>query len=338
MPYPARSILAIDSTRFGQSLALVPVMRTLRASYPKTFLVAAAPSGTCELLSAWSLVDDTISLGVIKPPNNGPSSAIKRLWRLLRRSRRYDFDMVLDFSPRIETLLISRMVLRTRLFTPSRLPSALGMLSEIGGVARRSGRSTISRYVNVLEQAGVEMRDARLAITTTAEEDARFERRLASSGSRGGELIVLLYARDTAARRGWTIAEFADVGRRLVNNFNARIIVADEPSDDAFTRGLSAWLQPGAIKLTEPGVFELFAAIARASIVITDEPTVARIASELGTPSIEIADTFSETTELSTNHRIVQGSSRKYVSADEVFDIASEMIQDNRSASLFQRS
>ncbi|HSQ20900.1 MAG TPA: hypothetical protein VLR92_11060, partial [Blastocatellia bacterium] len=221
---------------------------------------------------------------------------------------------------------------------PSRLPAALGMLLEIGGLARPSGGSTISQYNDVLEQAGVEMCDDRLAITTTAEEDARFEQRLASSGSRGGELIVLLYARNTAARRGWTIAEFADVGSRLVNNFNARIIVADEPSDDAFTRALSAWLKPGAIKLTEPRVFELFAAIARASIVITDEPAVARIASELGTPSIEIAETFSEPTESSTNHRIVQGSSRKHVSPDEVFDIASEMIQENRSASLFQRS
>jgi ADP-heptose:LPS heptosyltransferase len=338
MSYPAHSILAIDSSPFGQSLSLVPVMRTLRESYPKTFLVAAAPAGTCELLSAWSLVDDSISLGVIKPPNNGPSSALKRLWRLLRRSRRYNFDLVLDFSPRIETQFISRMVLRARVFTPLRLPGAFGALLEIGGVARPSDRSRLSRYKNVLQQVGVEMHDARLAIRTTAEEDARFEHRLARSGSRGGELIVLLYARNTAARRGWTIAEFAEVGSRLVNNFNARIIVADEPSDDAFTRALSAWMQPGAIKLTEPRVFELFAAIARASIVITDEPAVARIASELGTPSIEIADTFSKITESSTNHRIVQGSSRKQFSTDEVFDIASEMIQENRSASLFQRS
>jgi ADP-heptose:LPS heptosyltransferase len=337
MLYPARSILAIDISSFGQSLSLLPVMRALRTSYPKTFLVAAAPSGTCELLSACGLVDDTISLGVVKLPDRGNAGALKRLVGLVRRSRRYTFDLVLDFSPRLETQIVSRLVLRARVFTPSKLPRSIGMLLELGGASRSAGRSTHSDYANVLQQAGVEMNDARLAIAPPVEEDVRFENRLASSGSRGGELIVLLYASNPESRHGWPVDAFGEIGTRLANNFNARIIAGDEPSDHAFTRAVSAWLPPGAIKLAEPRAIELLAAIARASIVITDEPAIARIASELSTPVIEIADTISTAAASSTTHRIAQGSSRRNVSTDEVYEIAGEMIQENRSPSLFQR-
>jgi ADP-heptose:LPS heptosyltransferase len=337
MLYPARSILAIDISPFGQSLSLLPAMRALRTSYPKTFLVAAAPSGTCELLNDCGLVDDTIPLGVVKLPDRGHAGALKRLVGLVRGSRSYSFDLVLDFSPRLETQIVSRLVLRARVLTPSKLPGAIGMLLQLGGASRSADRSTRSDYLNVLQQAGVEMDDARLAITPPVEEDARFEHRLASSGSRGGELIVLLYASNPEGRRGWPFDAFGEIGTRLANNFNARIVAADEPSDHSFTGAVSAWLPPGAIKLAEPRAIELLAAIARASIVITDEPAIARVASELSTPVIEIAETITAAVASSMAHRIAQGSSRRQVSTDEVYEIASEMIQENRSPSLFQR-
>lgn len=333
MLYSARSILAIDMSPFGQSLALLPVMRALRASYPKTFLVAAAPGGTCELLRAGRLVDETISLGVVKVSDHGHAGGLKRLLGLVRGARRYSFDAILDFAPSLETQIVSRLVLRARVFTPSRLPRVIGMLLDLGS----AGRPTRSDYANVLQQAGVEMNDARLAITPPVEEDARFEHRLASGGSRGGELIVLLYASKPGSRRFWPVGAFGEIGTRLANNFNARIVAADEPTDHSFTRALSALLPPGTIKLAEPRALELIAAIARSSIVITDEPAIAQIASELSTPVIEIADTISTTIAPSSTHRIARGSSRSYVSADEVYEIASEMIQGNRSPSLFQR-
>lgn len=337
MLYPARSILAIDRSPFGQSLALLPVMRALRASYPKSLLVAAAPSGTCELLSAGGLVDEALSLGVVKLSDHGRSGGLKRLLRLAGGARRQSFDVVLDFSPSLETLVVSRLVMRARVFTAYRLPRLISVLLDPGGTSR-ADPAISSDYANVLQQLGVEMNDVRLAITPSVEEDARFEHRLESSGSRGGELIVLLYASNPGSRRSWPVDAFGEIGTRLANNFNARIVAVDEPSDHAFSRAVSPLLPPGAIKLAEPRALELIAAIARASVVISDEPAIARIASELGTPVIEIADTLSAAASSSTAHRIALGSSRRRVSPDEVYEIAGEMIQENRSPSLFRRS
>jgi ADP-heptose:LPS heptosyltransferase len=336
MLYQARSILAIDIAPFGRSLELLPALRALRGSHPKTFIAVAAPTGPCELLVACGLVDEVIDLGVIKSPDRGAMGQLKRMLTLVRRSRRNNYDLVLDFSPRFETQLVLRVVLRAPILTPSKHPRVIERLMELSGVTRRAGTAT-SDYANVLKQAGVELKDPRFLVGTSVEEDARFERRLASGGSRGGELLVLLYASNAQGRTGWPVRSFAEIATRLANNLNARIIAADEPADSSFTDAVAAFLPQGAIRLSEPRAVELIAAIARGSIVVTDERAIARLASELGTPAIEVSDSRSGGQSASPSHRVAEGSSRARVSTDEVYDIACEMIQESRSDSLFRR-
>lgn len=337
---PAGSILAIDMSPFGASLALLPAMRGLRAAYPKSVIVSAAPTGTCELLSFARVVDGTIDLGIIKPSDHRYTRALGKLVNLIRRSRLYDFDLVLDFSPRLETQIVSRMVLRARTITPSKLPRALEALLDLVGIPGSVDRSLISNHKRVLAQTGAEMTDTTFRVTLPDEEHARFEQRLVKAGSRGGELIVLLYASDPNDSRGWPVDALAETGRRLANNFDARIIGADEPSDSAFTNALRGCPVPGvttATMLPGPRAVEFVAAIARASIAITDDAGIAQLASELGTPVIEISDISSENFVGSGSHRILGASSRRRVTIDKVYETACELVQESRSPSLFRR-
>src|SRR5882762_7049665 len=118
MPHPARSILAIDAAPFGRSLALLPAMRALRASYPKALLVAATSTGIGELLGASGIIDEAIDLGVIKSSDRRFTGSLKRFAGLLKRARRLNFDLVLDFSPRIETQIAARLFVGARTLTP----------------------------------------------------------------------------------------------------------------------------------------------------------------------------------------------------------------------------
>jgi len=336
MTNSASSILVVDETPFGQSLALIPAMRAIRASDTKAFLVAAAPSGTCELLVSHQLADDTLPLGVIKPSDGASSNTLKRLWALVRRSRHYNFDLVLDFSSKLETQLVSRLFLRSKVISPSGLPGAIGFLMELGGLSRSPGAPGLSAYESVLRQAGVELSDGRLSLHLSADEDSQFERRLSASGYKGGELLILLYCASSGSRNAWPDASFTETGSRLANHFDARLIVVDEPSDDSFTRNQRD-LPSSAIKLAKPRAGELLAAIARSTIVITDSPSVGKIAAEIGTPAIEIADSSSAQEQLSVTHRIARAASRVRVSTEEVYEIACEMIQESRSSILFRQ-
>lgn len=332
-----RSILAIDTSPFGSSLALLPAIRALRAAYPKTLLVVAASPGICELLSATPFVDDSIELKTIKSHEPRYFDSLKRLAVLIRGARRYRFDLVLDFSPRLETQITARLILRSLTITPSRPSRVVEMLIGWAGMPRSATQFSSSNYANVLSQVGVELSETSLGVETPDEAHARFEQRLLKAGSRGGELLVFVHTSNPYDASSWPVGHLADVGKRLSDALDARVIAADEPSERAFTDIIGTLLPAGSLKLVEPSAFEFIAAIARSSLAITDQPMIAGIASELGTPVIEIADTVTNKFAGSAEHRVLKSSSRKRISADQVFDAACELIHKGRSSALFQR-
>ncbi len=335
MPYEPHSILAIDVTPFSRSLAVLPAMRALRAAYPKTFIIAAAPSGTCEFLESGELADETIDLGVIKRAGSDYAGAIKRIFRLMKRARRDPLDTVLDFSPRLETQMLSRMLSGARVITPSRVFQMFESLFGRGGrAARPTGHG--DECANVLKRLGVEIKDTRLGIHLPEDENDRFEQSLSRHGSRGGEPIVVLYGSMAGGTRGWPVERFAEMSVRLAGDFGARIIAADEPADNRFTAAIEKLLPKGAIKLQRPRAMELAASIARASVLVTDDTEVAEIAIDFDTPVLEVADS-SQRSGRSKRHRVVYGASRVRITASEVYEIACEMLQEGRTVSLFGR-
>src|SRR5262249_34693309 len=156
------------------------------------------------------LADDTLPLGVIKPGAGASSNTLQRLWALVRRSRHYNFDLVLDFSAKLETQLVSRFFLRSKVISPSGLPGAIGFLMELGGLSRSPGPPGLSAYESVLRQAGVELSDGRLSLHLSADEDSQFERRLATSRYKGGELLIFLYCASSGSRNGWPNTSFTE--------------------------------------------------------------------------------------------------------------------------------
>jgi ADP-heptose:LPS heptosyltransferase len=328
MSQPPRAILAIDTTPFARSLSLLVVIRALRIELPQSFIAVAATTAMSELLVAAGLTDETIDLGVIKPQHGG--DGLKRLARLFKRARQRDYDLVLDFSPKVDTQLLSRFVLNARTVMPARLPRVLDLL--MGGAWRSVGAGG---YASVLRQIGIELRDERLRLVVPADEHAQFEKLLERSGSRGGEPIVALYTADAGGGDGWPVAAFGEVGERLANAFGARLVALDEPGDTAFTAALGALLPKSAIKLAAPRALQLAAVIARASLVITDAAGIAQMAKDLGTPVIEITEDSGASRSASSTHHLISAPSRARISRDEVYETACALIQLSRSAQLF---
>ena len=331
----ARHILVLDLSPFGESLALLPTVRALRAAYPRTFITVAASRGACELLAASRLVDNAIDLGVIKSSNQNFSGALGRVARRFKGARRSEPDLVLDLSPRLETQVFTTAVLRARTVTPSKPLDVLDrLLSRTGARSRSSSHAADCR--KVLKQIEVEGALDRFSIDLSPEEDARFERVLAENGCRGGQPVVVLYGGGGAPSEAWPAEKFAEVAERLAKNFAARIVAADEPGDSDFTDLIGAMLPRGSITLSEARAVEVVAAIARASLIITDDAGVAQMAADLGAPALEIAR-FKPEARLPKNRRVIYSAAPARVTTDEVYELASEMLQESRLTTLFER-
>lgn len=334
MSYAPRSILAIDASPFGRSLSLLPSVRALRAAYPKTFIAVAANRGVSELLTAQKLVDEVIDLGNIRAGEQGPGASLKRVAQLARRARKDDFDLVLDFSPRLETQALARFFLRGRVVTPSKLSN---ILDSLLGRKERGWRASDHRSEcdSVLSQLGLRSQESGPLIEVPEDEHAKFEQNLERHGSRGGEPIVILHAANAGGALAWPVENFAELASRLVSNYGARIVAVDDPASHSFTGAVGKLLPGKGIKMSAPRALELAAACARGSIVVTDDSGLAALCETVGTPVIELSDTPALSN--SRGHRVVQGSSRGRIEVEEVYSLACEMLQESRTVSLFHR-
>jgi ADP-heptose:LPS heptosyltransferase len=326
-----KGILAIDAMPFGRSLALLPALKSIRTAFPDAVLQAATCTGTCELLAANGLCEQTIDLGVIKPMPKPIAAMSRRLVRLHRRVRRGRIDLVLDFAPLIETQVFSRLVVRSRVITPAGLPGGLDAL--LG--RRESTVDWFGRYRDVLRQAGVRDQDEQLALRPSEQENARFEGLLSSKGPGSGQPLIIVYAADAEnPNSGWAPDHLASLTSRLSTNYGARTVAIDVPGDRAFTDKLNLLLAQGSVMLTAPDASLLVAAIARGSLVLTDDLGIARLAASLDTPVLELGGEGSVPNNPAC-HAVITGTCRS--AGEAAYKAACEMLQRSRTESLFTR-
>jgi ADP-heptose:LPS heptosyltransferase len=304
----------------------------IRSQWPKTFIAAAVSRGIGEMLAPYNLVDETIDLGAIPPSGSGAIAKAKQFAKLASSLRKMDSDLVLDFSPRGELQFLARFLLQTRTVVP-----ATGNFTNILGRKGKRAGDFKSGYASVLRQIGIEASRLDLKIELTAEDNQRFEKLLEKSGSRGGEPLVVIHSEMGRDRACWPAEQFADVSTRLSSNLGARIIALDEPTDRRFTESVFSSLPRGSIKLSSPRAIDLFAAVARASLLLTDNRGLAWAATEMGVPTLELAESRSGVSSEAKTHRVAASSSLMRLSADEVYSQACELLMENRSSLLFHR-
>jgi len=323
MRLDAGSILALDASPFGRSLDLIPSINLIRAGWPAAHIAVAASAGICELLISLRLVDKAVSLGAIKPSHKGFGSGLIRLMRLSRSVWGDEVDLVLDFSPGVPTLLFG-LTRRARIITPvvnRRKPKGE---ASTGKRASRNGRAA---YESILDQMHLSTDVSTWSHMPIVEESSRFEHLLARSGFRGGEPLLLLYTAETGWSRSWPIHKYAELAIRLHSGYGVRVIAADVPYSSDFTGSIGTLLPKEAIKLRAPRAAELVAAVARSSLLVTDDPGVAGMARALGSPVVEVG---------SSAGRARNGPSGGQADIESVYEQACHLLLTSRTGGLFR--
>jgi ADP-heptose:LPS heptosyltransferase len=311
---------------------LLPAAGLIRAAFPEASLDVAASTATCELLAFNGLTRRTIDLGSIGGSRDSVAAAAQRFLTLFRKNRGASVDLALDFSPGLDTRIFCRFGLRAKRIVSAAGPPVLETLFGIGN----SG-DQFSSYRDVLRRIGVDAGGLRIETAVPEYESAAFERLLAGNKSYWGEPLVVLYSADASAAigSGWTAERLTEIGVRLARNYGTRLVVADTPGNKAFTDRVSSLVPPESLMVRSPRGGELVAVVARASLVITDEAGVARLASGLSVPVVELAGS-SPSGEREAGHAIVRGESDS--SAEEAYGTASELLRKSRTESLFSRN
>lgn len=277
----AERVLIIMPSWVGDVVMATPVLRLLRAQRPEAKIIALMRPGLDALLNGLETIDEMIvddMRGIV-----GVFLAASRI-----RAHSPNVGLLLPNSFR------SALVLRL-----ARVPVRIGygrdrrrflLTHAITAGDIHSPRPMVGYYLD-LAAAALETSlpgQPRLELAVTEADHAEGERLLHDVD---GSFVLLNPGANKEAKR-WPAERFGEVGTRLANELNVRIVVTGSPKERGVVERVIALCDTSSppINLVERGVTlgSLKAVVQRASLLITNDTGPRHIAAALGTPIVSL--------------------------------------------------
>ena len=268
-------------------LLLTPVVELLKRRLPDSeihFLVNEKESSLIRdfhLIDDFILIERTAAKGVI----NLFRYLIHNL-QLIIRVRRQKFDVVIDFIGNPKSAQVS-------LFSkaPLRIGRRVGLrgLAYNGKVSRMpENMNTVLRRLSHLRPLGIEPEYIAPSLYLS-DRDKQFGRDyVAALRLQRGRVIVFLAPNSPRASRRWKAEYYISVGRRLLEEYHAKLLLAWGPGEEEYTEGIAAGIGGDAEMIPPTSLVEMAAIISHADLMITNCSGAKHIANAVGVRTITI--------------------------------------------------
>jgi len=282
-PAHPKKILVIKLAAIGDTILLIPILRSLRDSFPEAEI-------------HWVVSDINRSIAETV-------SYVDRLWvwsggslpsflRLLLSLRREQYDVVIDFEQwaRLTALLTFFTGARTRLGFETKGQHRGGVFTATS--PKSQDEHEIYSFYNLLELLRPQSRDIRLELTATAggeNELTSFLSRLEKKHDSGPLVLLHPGCGADGLPREWPLVKFAVLGNWLLTKQRAEIFISGGPEERMKTAALAKLLNHRAVdlggKLSWQGTVSL---IKHMDLVISGNTGVMHIAAALQKPQVAL--------------------------------------------------
>lgn len=318
----ASRLLILAVAPFSEAALLVGPLAARRALIAGDHVTLVTSPAAADLVRALGLADEVWETGEEGKRPHSAREAVSAA-SLLVRTKRRRFDAVVDIAPKPMSMIASLLATGGRSVTSARRYSDV----ILGSRAKASGPDDpVERIAGLI---GVATVAASPEVALDPESNEWVERALAAIGYDSGPVVAV----QTSGL--WPPDRFVDVAARLRSGFGAWVVTLDAPRTAQGAREMADALGGHVLGVASPTGARFVAVLARASLVVTDDPATAAMATFLGAPSVLVAGSGGM---LPTLHdRIVLASSEaRSIDPDAVFEAAAKLVGKPRTSSLFR--
>ena len=294
-PTIPRKLLIVRLSAVGDVVHVLPSLKTLRKNYPSAHIAWLVEDKAEGILRGHPDLDEIIVfpkkrwIAGVKNPF-AFLQTVAEFFAFVTNLRRQGFEMALDFHGNLKSGIMTFLT-----GAPLRVGFARGHCKEgnflftnrwIDLPPRRLHR--IERNLSLLEGLGLRPIREGATIAVSREDEEYTASNLKVSGK--GPLIVIHPGTSTyGAYKRWPATSYAQLGDRLVEEFNARVVFTWGPAELERTKEiLSAMRHPGDLAPEAETLGKLASLIRKADLFISGDTGPMNIASILGVPQVAI--------------------------------------------------
>jgi heptosyltransferase-2 len=265
------NILIIKPGAIGDLLQLTPVIRALKGEFPhaRISLIVSSPS-TASLFKSNPHVHETIVF-----EKRGEHRSFAALLKLRRRLRRRRYDMVINFQrSNLKAWLLASVAFPCRLL-----------------VYHKAKDRVVHAVVNHLETVfplGIDASDLDLELYTGVDDEEYAEKLFADVGP-SGKTVIALNPGASNRIKCWSPGKFAELGDRLINQLDARVIIVGGKEDRDLADDICSGMQNIPLELVgKISLLQLGAVLKRCAVLVSGDTGPMHLATAVKTPVIAL--------------------------------------------------
>lgn len=329
------NILIIKPGAIGDLLQLTPVIRALKTKYPSARISLLISSNTTASLFR----HNPNVLETIVFDKKGEHKSFAALLKLRRRLRSKRYDMVINFQrSNLKAWLLASVAFPCRLL-----------------VYHKAKNRVVHAVINHLETVfplGIDASDLDLELHTGVDDEEYAEKLFATNDFIGKNVIALNPGASNRIKC-WCTTKFAELGDRLINQLDARVIIVGGTEDRDLGDVICAGMHNAPLDLVgKVSLLQLGAVLKRCAALVSGDTGPMHLATAVKTPVVALFGAIDpkRTGPVGEGHLVIRHEEvecvpcvakectnpsylecMERISVDEVFNAVSEMLNQKGS-------
>lgn len=272
-PEQVKRILIIRLAPLGETVLTTPVIRALRQHFQEAHIAYMVAPTREDLVSANPRLDEVLTYQTSVP---------KLIYQIARRK----FQMVVILQPTF------RLVLHAFL---ARIPFRVGFETNAGGkkllslaVANNTAQHETQRYLDVVRALDIEVVDDEPEVVVDGIGRAWVDNFFENQNLDDSKSIIGLNPGAATTYRRWYAANFAVLGDRLHEAYDAHIVITTGPREGGLANQVAAQMSHSPVIVNQATPMQLAALLKRCNLYISNDTGPMHLSTAVKTPTIAL--------------------------------------------------
>ena len=272
----SEKILLIRLSSLGDIVLTTPAIRAVRAHFPDAYIAMLVAKQSAAILRENPHLDEIITFDrLAKDKDTG------EMLRIIRRLRERKFTRAIDFQRKFRTEMLMFLSGAAERIGKGRFCTVR--------VREQGNKHATAHYFDLLHAAGISAEDQTLELFLSASERLAAAQRFDAVGVKNGELKVGLFPGAGWELREWMPERFAAIGDRLVQHFNANVLIFGGQKEAALVQRIANLMNAAAIPFAgNLEVRQLAACLEKCDLFLTNDTGPMHIAAAVGTRTVSL--------------------------------------------------
>ncbi len=269
-------ILLIRLSSLGDIVLTTPAIRAVRANFPNAHIAMLVAKQSADILRENPHLNEIITFDrLAKDKDTG------EMWRVVRLLRERKFTLAIDLQRKFRTEILMYFSGATERVGKGRLCTVR--------VPEQGNKHATEHYFDILHAVGIPAEDQKLELFLTESERRDAVQRLKTAGIVAGKLKVGLFPGAGWKLREWMPERFAAIGNRLVEHFNADVLIFGGQQESELVQKVANLMEMPAIPFAgNLQMRQLAACIEQCDLFLTNDTGPMHIAAGVGTRTVSL--------------------------------------------------